>query len=45
MPHAALADAIDLGESDAAVAAICCDVGDQRFGLTHEREEYMWQAG
>ena len=38
-------DAIDLGESDAAVAAICCDVGDQRSGLTHERDKYMWQAG
>ena len=38
-------DAIDLGASGEAAAAICCDVGDQRFGLTHERDKFMWQAG
>ena len=34
-------DAIDLGADGTAVAAICCDVGDQRFGLTHARDKYM----
>ena len=27
------------------MAAICCDVGERRFGLTRERDKYMWQAG
>ena len=38
-------DAVDTGKRGSATAAICCDVGDQRFRLTHERDKYMWQTG
>ena len=38
-------DAADLGEVDGEAVAMCCDFGDKRVGLTHERDKFMWQSG
>ena len=39
-------DVADIGDdTEGPGIAVCCDAGDQRFGLTTDREKYLWQKG
>lgn len=38
-------DVADIGDAGGVAVTACCDVGDKRFGLTTDREKYLWQSG
>jgi hypothetical protein len=38
-------DVADIGDAEGPGAVQCCDVGDLRFGLTTDRQKYLWQSG